>query len=196
MKKLNKKGFTLIELLAVIIILGVLLLIAVPAVSRYIQESREDTYATNLSQLVSTVSTEVNSYSSQYTFNTNEYLVVPFACIELERGNNDKSPFGNYEKEKSYVVVTRKADAAGFEYYVAALDNNGFGTALKNADAINGRESIEEIGDSEIGAITTADGTTSVTLVIPDGTAVEGISDKTAKVVSCDAFKTTGTTGN
>ena len=196
MKRLNKKAFTLIELLAVIIILGVLLLIAVPAVSRYIQESREDTYATNLSQLVSTVSTEVNSYSSQYTFNTNEYLVVPFACIELERGNNDKSPFGNYEKEKSYVVVTRKADAAGFEYYVAALDNNGFGTALKNADAINGRESIEEIGDSEIGAITTADGTTSVTLVIPDDTAVEGISDKTAKVVSCDAFKTTGTTGN
>ena len=32
MKKMNKKGFTLIELLAVIIILGVLLLIAVPSV--------------------------------------------------------------------------------------------------------------------------------------------------------------------
>ena len=189
---MNKKGFTLIELLAVIIILGVLLLIAVPAVSRYIQESRMDTYATNLSQFVSTVSTEVNSYSSEYTFNTNEYLVVPFACIELERGDNTKSPFGNYEKEQSYVVVTRKADAAGFEYYVAALDNNGFGTALKNADAINGRESIEEIDDSEIGAITTAaDGTKSVTLKIPADTPVEGISSKTAKIVTCSSFSTT-----
>ena len=39
MKGLNKKGFTLIELLAVIIILGVLLLIAVPSVSKYITNS-------------------------------------------------------------------------------------------------------------------------------------------------------------
>ena len=32
MKKLNKKGFTLIELLAVITIMGILMLVAIPAV--------------------------------------------------------------------------------------------------------------------------------------------------------------------
>lgn len=36
----NKKGFTLVELLAVIVILGVLLLIAVPAVSSIIENSK------------------------------------------------------------------------------------------------------------------------------------------------------------
>ena len=35
MKKLNKKGFTLIELLAVIVILTLLFVFAVPAISRY-----------------------------------------------------------------------------------------------------------------------------------------------------------------
>ena len=37
---MNKKGFTLIELLAVIIILGIVLLIAVPSVSRIINDTR------------------------------------------------------------------------------------------------------------------------------------------------------------
>ena len=129
MKKINKKGFTLIELLAVIIILGVLLLIAVPSVSKYIQQSREKTYANNLSKFVDAVSTEVNSYTSDYSFKTDEYLVVPIVCIELERGDNSKSPFSNYNALQSYVVVTR-GEGNIFEYKVAALDQAGFGSNL------------------------------------------------------------------
>ena len=45
MKKINSKGFTLIELLAVITILGILMLVAIPAVSRTIENSRRDTFA-------------------------------------------------------------------------------------------------------------------------------------------------------
>ena len=44
MKKLNAKGFTLIELLAVITIMGILMMVAIPTVSRTIENSRKDTF--------------------------------------------------------------------------------------------------------------------------------------------------------
>lgn len=55
MKSLGKKGFTLIELLAVITIMGILMLVAIPAVSRTIENSRRDTYATLAKQYITTV---------------------------------------------------------------------------------------------------------------------------------------------
>lgn len=59
MKSLGKKGFTLIELLAVITIMGILMLVAIPAVSRTIENSRRDTYATLAKQYITTVRSAV-----------------------------------------------------------------------------------------------------------------------------------------
>ena len=44
MKKSNRKGFTLIELIAVVVILGVIALIAVPAVTYYLSGAQADAY--------------------------------------------------------------------------------------------------------------------------------------------------------
>ncbi len=198
MKRINKKGFTLIELLAVIIILGVLLLVAVPSVSRYIQSSRMDTYETNLSKLVDAVSTEVNSYSSSnYSFKSNEYLIVPLTCIEVERGSNSESPFGAYEPENSYVVVTRKYETdangtttpIGFDYYVTARDVNGFGATLALASEVevSDQPTVTSITKSDT---TDGSGNTVTTYSVTLPSTVTNITGKQPKLYACDAWKT------
>ena len=44
MKRINRKGFTLVELLAVIVIMGILMMVAIPSISRVIENSRKDTF--------------------------------------------------------------------------------------------------------------------------------------------------------
>ncbi len=51
----NSKGFTLIELLAVITIMGILMLVAIPAVTRTIENSRRDTFADIASEYINAV---------------------------------------------------------------------------------------------------------------------------------------------
>lgn len=51
----NSKGFTLIELLAVITIMGILMMVAIPTVSRTIENSRKDAFIDMVKQYVSSV---------------------------------------------------------------------------------------------------------------------------------------------
>ena len=61
-KKTNSKGFTLIELLAVITIMGILMMVAIPSVSRTIENSRRDTFADVAKSYINTIRSSVLAY--------------------------------------------------------------------------------------------------------------------------------------
>lgn len=134
----NDKGFTLIELLAVIIILGVLMIIAIPSVTEYIQSSRKDAYITTALQYVSGARNKVNSAEIPL-YDTSITYYIPTNCISLESGGD--SPFGKFTD--SYVVVTY--DGNGYDYYWTSKDSSNMGVLLASENLLNNNKVLSGI---------------------------------------------------
>ena len=109
MKRVNKKGFTLIELLAVIVILGVLMLVAIPAVTRYIEKSRRQAFISSVNSLVDSVKYGVISGDSAYSMEGATERKFNFNSIETEKGKINIH---------GYIKVVKKSNEDGYEYKV------------------------------------------------------------------------------
>lgn len=142
MKRLNKKGFTLIELLAVIIILGVLMIIAIPSVTTYIQNSRKSAYVDTSAAYVEAIRTKVNEGKDFQLFSTATLYLIPVgdrlrtdtttgenpvaaSCISVESGG--QSPFSD-KWNYAYVGVTY--NGKGYSYYYIGEDGAGQGLSF------------------------------------------------------------------
>lgn len=167
MKKMNKKGFTLIELLAVIVILGVLLAIAVPAVTKYINSSKKSTFITNVKQYVDSARTEALAGKYQFPVNSGEATLIAFEDIypKLEKGGKTSPYDGTWFEDKatmrSYVIIVNEgtAEEPEYAYYVAAMDNNNYGLGVYNSETKTSTPAAIEynqLKDSNVVQLTTS----------------------------------------
>ena len=108
---MNRKGFTLIELLAVIIVIALISVIAVPGVIEYVNSAKNTSY--NL-LIQNTISASKTYYE------------------ECEYGNlSDSSKYGNYackinKDEKGYYIITNLGTLANTGMLsVNDVDSNG-----------------------------------------------------------------------
>jgi prepilin-type N-terminal cleavage/methylation domain-containing protein len=139
MKKNNKKGFTLIELLAVIIILGVIMLIAIPSVTGQISASRKSSYAKSTQEFINSVIKIVNNGQLD-VFDTDTLYAIPvgnndaLSCVQMESGGT--SP---YSPQYKYAYVFFTYDGNGYDYWVTAKDWTDQGIYLVKADEVGAR---------------------------------------------------------
>lgn len=116
----DKKGFTLIELLAVIVILGILMLIAIPAVSRFIEQSKQKSYLVSIQMAVDSVKNSVLAEEDGYDVPAGGELEVPFSNIKVEKGD--------LSNINGVVKVTKESD--NYNYSVITYgnynDNDGY----------------------------------------------------------------------
>jgi len=134
----NKKGFTLIELLAVIVILSILLAVAIPAVTGYINSSKKSGYTDNVLQYITAA--RYAGIAGEFEMPTDMYdaTVIPFELLvnRLDKSGK-KSPYGGSFIEgvtgknnsrtivSSYVVIVYEGedgDAPIYKYYATADD--------------------------------------------------------------------------
>ena len=128
MKKLNKKGFTLIELLAVIVILAVLLAIAVPAVSNYINTSKKSGYIDTVKMYVDAARNASISETFDFPSDKNHATAISFSELKdlLEKGGATSSYGNEWKTANSYVVIVNEGSSnenPKYVYYVAAYDS-------------------------------------------------------------------------
>ena len=124
----NNKGFTLVELLAVIVILGLLMAIAIPSVTKYITQSRIKTLVTTMDSYITAVINQVNDGEYKFSDST-KVFAIPIECVSLEKGGSN--PFGNWYQANSnywaYVLVHYDSNNYNYEYGFTFKDDAGYG---------------------------------------------------------------------
>ena len=119
----NSKGFTLIELLAVIVILGILMIVAIPQITKYIENSRKDTYVDTEGKVHGTLKnvSEFLTFSATADEQSGHYF--PFrinnTATNMTIKKNGEPTRSNIEFDKDVVLRTEQNDK--WEIY---LDSN------------------------------------------------------------------------
>ena len=117
-KNMTRKGFTLIELLAVIVILGILLAIAIPSVTKYINESKKKTYITNVQTYARTAMYQADIGTFKHPVNKDDASIISFSAITpyLQQGGLT-SPYGKaFDQDSSFVVIVNTGSAEDPKY--------------------------------------------------------------------------------
>ncbi len=140
----NKKGFTLIELLAVIVILGIIMLVAIPAVTGYISGARSDSYLNDAELFVDGVK-NVAITKNELPFAAGQVALFRISGqngLQLESGGK-QSPYGKpWDTEFTYIAIAN-VDGSNYQYAFVGNDEDGNFIPLSTIEYLQNKSDFE-----------------------------------------------------
>lgn len=146
----NKKGFTMVELLGAVVILGILMLVAIPSVTRYIGNSKDNYYKTQKKQLV--IATKSYLSNSKITIQEGDSIDVAMdelvdnkyitavqdankgTCVGTKPDSTGLTGDEKVNKENEYTYVRVKRKNSKLEYTVHLWCENNKEGKLDDSD--------------------------------------------------------------
>lgn len=108
---MNKKGFTLVELLAVIAVLGIILLIAIPAVTTTINKSSKNIFVTSAIKIIDEAKLYIMHNNIELPVG-NYYIAIPISSLNFDNKNS-------YDARGGVLVINNGTEIEpNYDYYI------------------------------------------------------------------------------
>lgn len=148
---INKKGFTLVELLAVIVILAVLALVAMPNVTRLMENARKNSFTTEAEEFAKYAQTAYTNVQLAGSL-TSSGQISKFKVPGTTKGDFEYFCI-SYQKLKADQYVNKSNDAAYggiIELFIPTSTNSTVTSTITNIYMTNGSYAINGISLSNL----------------------------------------------
>ncbi|HOO68085.1 MAG TPA: prepilin-type N-terminal cleavage/methylation domain-containing protein [Bacilli bacterium] len=116
---MNKKGFTLVELLAVLIVLGIILLIAIPKIGSVLGNSKQSLYDNTVTEIERVAAEYVNSNPDVLSNTVPFNILLTTLCSEGYISCPINNPLTG-DSMSGYVVVDEDSNGLYIYEYVSS----------------------------------------------------------------------------